>query len=273
VREHSMIMWVVILGIFFLVTITPLYAQAEGEGEGQGSIVAPSGGHSSGAAPYGRQPDEKGEKVTVLPVYKPPLRGAPEGRLAGGSRSPEEDLPRLHFLAPDHVGLTTKEQPVLYWFISEVRKYPLELSIVEVGTHDPIAEVRLRPPKQPGIQVFRLAEYGSRLRTGVLYRCFVKMIADPAQPSRNLVSFGDIQRIEIPDTLVTILKTTPRTEHVFVYAREGLWYDALAAVSDAIGASPREKLFRKQRAALLLQAGLNEVAEYEVDNPAPGRRK
>ena len=56
--------------------------------------------------------------VSAAPVYRPPLRGAPRGRVGGGSRGTGRESFVLSVLAPDHTGLTTSEQPSLYWFIS-----------------------------------------------------------------------------------------------------------------------------------------------------------
>ena len=54
-----------------------------------------------------------------LPVYHPPQRGAPAGRVAGGSRSAEDDLPLLSALAPNHTGLSVHAQPTLYWYLTQ----------------------------------------------------------------------------------------------------------------------------------------------------------
>ena len=53
-----------------------------------------------------------------LPVYKPPQRGAPGGRVGGSSRGIGDRLLTLSVLAPDHTGLTVREQPSLYWYLS-----------------------------------------------------------------------------------------------------------------------------------------------------------
>jgi hypothetical protein len=267
VKYRGGVIWLVIWGACLALAASAC-AGAEGEGQ-QPQIAVPSSEGSPSATGTGLgPPPPRGARAVAMPVYRPPLRGAPEGRVAGGSRSPADEMPVLYLLAPDHVGLTTKEQPVLFWFISEVKKHPLELSIIEVSTHEPIFEARLKPPRQPGIQTFRLADHGVRLRIGTLYRCFVRMMPDPAHPSRDLVSFGDVRRVELSETLRMHLKGVPKATHVHVFAEEGLWYDALAAVSDSINTSPKETPYREQRASLLMQAGLKDVAEYEIEHTA-----
>ena len=54
-----------------------------------------------------------------VPVYQLPTRGAPAGRVGGGTRG-DKNVFVLSVLAPDHSALTTSEQPSLYWFISNL---------------------------------------------------------------------------------------------------------------------------------------------------------
>ena len=51
-------------------------------------------------------------KISV-PLYQPPRRGAPGGRVGGGTRGPSPGLPFLYALVPDHVAVTAEEQGLL----------------------------------------------------------------------------------------------------------------------------------------------------------------
>ena len=44
-----------------------------------------------------------------------------------------------------------------------------------------------------------------------------------------------------------------------------MWYDALMAISNLIADEPNNPIFQKQRAALLEQVGLSQVAQYELE--------
>jgi len=48
-----------------------------------------------------------------------------------------------------------------------------------------------------------------------------------------------------------------------LYAEGGFWYDAIGTLSSAIAASPQDATLRGERALLLEQAGLSEVAAYD----------
>jgi len=57
--------------------------------------------------------DRKTETAVSAPVYRPPKRGAPGGRVGGGTRGFQREVFVLSVLAPDHTGLTVSEQPFL----------------------------------------------------------------------------------------------------------------------------------------------------------------
>lgn len=57
--------------------------------------------------------------------------------------------------------------------------------------------------------------------------------------------------------------SAPQGRDVFVYAENGIWYDAIASVSTRIEAAPSDPELRAQRAALLQQVGLSDVADFD----------
>ena len=69
---------------------------------------------------------KKPEAPAPVPVYTPPKRGAPGGRIGGATRGIQREVFLLSVLAPDHSGFTTSEQPSLYWFISSSTSLPVE---------------------------------------------------------------------------------------------------------------------------------------------------
>jgi hypothetical protein len=201
------------------------------------------------------------ESQTAMPVYKPPLLGAPGGRVGGGTRGPARDMFVLSALAPNHTGTTSTEQPSLFWYISSVTPYPVEVTVVDPQGADPILEKRISAPGEPGVQRIRLADYGVRLAPGVSYRWFVAVVTDPARRSKDILAGGTIERVQPSEELKNKIAQTAKTDLPFLYAEAGLWYDAVTAISELIEAAPQEPGLRKERAAMLAQVGLPEIGE------------
>ncbi len=199
----------------------------------------------------------------AVPVYKPPLRGAPGGRLGGGTRGSEREVFVLSVLAPDHTGLTANDQPSLYWFISNVASSPVELTVVDPRAVKPVLDTLIAPPIQPGVHRIRLADYGVRLAPGVAYRWFVAVVPDSDHRSKDILAGGTIERVELPEGLRAKLAQAGKTDRPFLYAAAGFWYDAVAALSELIETTPDDPVFRGQRAALMAEVGLPDLAENQ----------
>ena len=228
---------------------------------------------TAGQLDENKQVDQKPGKTTASstvkismdkPVYKPPLRGSPAGRVGGGTRGmTERESFSLQVLAPNHIGLTVHDQPSLYWYVSKPIPHPIEVTVIEKNAVKPLVEKVINGPEMGGIQAIHLADYGVHLRRDVPYKWFVTLVTDPDHRSKDIMAGGLITLVEPSPSLSAKLKVTSSNKAPYVYAEEGVWYDALEAISRMIDASPANAGLRKQRASLLEQVGLSDVAEFE----------
>src|SRR5215472_6614606 len=195
------------------------------------------------------------------PVYTPPKRGAPGGRVGGGTRGPQRDVFVLSVLAPDHSGFTTSEQPSLYWFISSSTSLPVELTVMDPQGVQPILETRLPSPVTAGIHRILLSDYNVRLAPGGAYLWFVSVVPDADRRSKDITAGGAIERVEMPVGLKAKVAQAAKSDLPSVYAEAGIWYDTVTAISELIEAAPQDQALHKQRTALLSQVGLTGITE------------
>jgi anti-sigma factor RsiW len=173
------------------------------------------------------------------------------------------ELPVLRALVPDHTGLTLRESPVLYWFVSASTEFSVEFSLVDDQSINPALEFSVDGPVNAGIHAVDLSDHAVRLAPGVPYRWFVSISTDEERSTHELVSGGVIERIELAEPLRSELDEGNLSQRGHTLAANGIWYDALDFVSGWIDQNPAEASLREQRAALLEQVGLPEVARYE----------
>ena len=188
------------------------------------------------------------------PEYNPPSRGAPAGRVGGGTRSLRM-LP-LAALAPDHTGLTISAQPALYYFVPSSSGVRVALRLASEPLAQPLLEKDLPPPARTGIQKLDLKALGVTLAPGVEYRWTVS--------DARVSSTGFIRRIDLTGELSRKLNGVPagRSRYTLL-AREGVWYDALDEVSRAAESDKAGTAAGRHRAALLEQIGLKDIAQHE----------
>ena len=204
---------------------------------------------------------KKTEAPAPVPVYTPPKRGAPGGRIGAGTRGTQREVFILSVLAPDHSGFTISEQPSLYWFISNSTSLPVELTVMDPQGVQPILETRLPAPVRAGVHHICLSDYNVHLAPGAAYRWFVSVVPDADHRSKDIVTGGAIERVEMPEGLKAKVAQAAKSDLPSLYGEAGLWYDTVAEISELIEAAPQDQALRKQRTALLAQVGLTAITE------------
>ncbi len=248
-RRNLFIIGTLTAGILFISSPSAISQPTEGKG-------MPKGLEASG---------QKSPSPVIAPIYQPPLWGIPGGRVGGGPRGMGDELATLLVLAPNHVGLTSQEQPVLYWYLSKPVEHPVELTIIIEKDTYPLLEKPIPLPVEPGIQAIRFKELNLHLRKATPYRWFVAIIPDPERRTKDIVAGGMIERIDLPEAVRVKLSQASRLNIPYIYAESGMWYDAIMTLSELIEANPNDMNLRKERAALIEQVGLSKVAQYELE--------
>jgi len=210
---------------------------------------------------------KSGGPTNAAPVkFRPSGSGAASVRVTGGSRGSGDSAVTLDVLAPDEIGVTTQEQPSLYWFQSKPAQAKFELTLLEENKPKPIVQVMVERSTKAGIQRLKLSDQKTKLALGVEYQWVVALITDPDNRSKDLVASGVIKRIEPSADLKEKVSKASAAALPNVYAEAGIWYDALTALSDQIDAQPDNKALRQTRADLLQQVGLKAAAQAEAVN-------
>lgn len=190
------------------------------------------------------------------PLYKPPLRGAPGGRVGGASRSAvrlKAPLPRVELLAPaDHTGLSASATPTLYFFVSLPVAVPARFTISAPLQAAPVLDVAIPSPPAAGLYPLRLADYRVRLQPGIAYTWSVSLVLDPNAWSRNIVASATI----LYDPQAGIGAIGGSGAGAAALAGAGLWYDAVAAAAQAQNLDRHAALD-----ALTREVGLNRAGQ------------
>lgn len=221
------------------------------------------------------QPSELG-KVTRHVTPLTTTRGRKGGRRRGACTEVSDNF-ALRLLVPEHTGQTLEEQPTLYWSVSEplenaqftfvLNEMPDALSF---DFSEPLIHTTFHKSVQAGIQALPLtqilppAQKDFRLEEGKEYQWFISLICDPKELSLNVTASGSIKRVVPSPKLLTTLEKTPQQALPQLYAKHGIWYNAIDTVSQQIDKHPNVQAPRQIRARLLKQVGLPEVAIYDM---------
>ncbi len=235
-------------------------------------VVAPAQtGEDASAKTIAPPPAGSKARATAI-LYVPPTRGSARHTAGAGTRGVGSGKARVAVLAPaDHVGLTTRASPTLYWNLSEATTTRIEITVVDDDAIEPVVSLSLPAPVAAGVHALDLESLGVVLAPDKTYRWFVALVHDAHRRSKDELAEGTIERIAVPVALESepggVRAATARAElagrdgeigalraESLRAASTGLWYDALAALSSALERDPTNPELRADRSALLAQA-------------------
>ncbi len=138
----------------------------------------------------------------------------------------------LTILAPvTHVGQSTSTHSTFAWFVPDYQSTPIEFSLYEFDTNNQPNKIAYKHQLRslPGIMKLSLPQNLSGLAVGKRYLWQVEILCNPNHPSRNPLKSAEIEVVKMPPTLKSALSVTQdHSQKAFIYAKAGMWYDALA---------------------------------------------
>jgi len=228
-----------ILGLLTLAVLLPLAAEAQ--------TPAPPAGAAS-----------------KPPVYTPPQRGAPQRRVGGSSRGAADALPSVMLLAPDHVGLTVSATPSLYWYLSKPTSVRVEVTLIDDKGETPLIEYAVSNANGPAVHRVDLSARKVVLKPETEYQWSIAVVPNPNERSGDVMAGGALKLVAIPAAIEARRAAGASKEELArLYAAAGIWYDAIALYSELIEQRPADKALHEERAALLEQVGLRDVAAFD----------
>jgi hypothetical protein len=207
--------------------------------------------------------------------YRPPKRKPPKVRQGGGVRGASDKLPALLVMTPEHVGLTTRAQPSLFWFQDKATDVTFVFALLNEDTLETRVELKVTHRHiEAGINRIDLAAFGVKLDPNVTYTWSVGLSTDEELSSSDPFASGGIKRIVPSKEMSAHLGEATSIDRASYLAENAIWYDALADLARLIKAHPDDRSLRQARADLLTSAGvdLKQVASFDLDATQRDRR-
>lgn len=155
---------------------------------------------------------------------------APGNRESGSTRSTsciaaDENL--IALMPESNYGLTEQAYPTVYFYLPATTAEHLKFVLLNETTNELVYEGRFKVDSSGGIASISLPDNGIQqpLVVGEAYVWYVAVMCNPADPSADAVTEGQIARVEP----LAVATEATEAELPAVYAEAGLWYDALAA--------------------------------------------
>lgn len=175
------------------------------------------------------------------PPNQPPSRGNTTSSGTRGRCASSNSQGALTLLAPiKHIGQTAFTHPTFAWFVPEGKPLPIEFQLFELDETNKVKQIqRVEMQSVPGIMKISLPENQPGLTVGKRYLWQVVLVCDGNRPSNSVVAIAEIQVVQMPPALKGELSNVKDLSQIVeLYAKAGLWYDALQeALRSAQGSS------------------------------------
>lgn len=202
----------------------------------------------------------------VSEAFSPPNRGAPPATAEGGTRgcgNYEEGAKALTPLIPEKfLALTVSEHPTFFWYVPGASEQTLEFTLLDKNDEEVIYQTTFAAPVKSGIVSLQLpSENVEALKTGEMYHWYLVTICDPNDRSGDLFVDGWIERTEATMELTAALEDAQADEIPSIYARNGIWHEALASLAQLRQENPEDSNLAERWQQLLNSVDLGEFSE------------
>jgi hypothetical protein len=199
-----------------------------------------------------------------LAQFVPPNRGLPGRREGGGTRGgcPQQQ-PGLTALMPEsNLGKTLAPYPTLFWYVPQNQAGAAEFVLLGRDNVE-IYQTQVPVPTQAGIVSLTLPQ-DQQIEFDQPYRWYFSLVCDPLDRSADSFTSGWIERVELTAELSDALTVSSAADLPNLYARAGLWQDALTELARLHQAAPNDPALLAQWQALLKSVGLEALADQPI---------
>lgn len=227
--------------------------------------------------PAADHPDPSGSWL-VSEAFSPPSRGAPQQATDGGSRGCgwQAGQKLLSPLIPSEaMAFTVSEYPSFFWYVPEPSELDESSSegrstvrFVLIDENQNIVYQKKLSAPTAGIMSHKLSpEDAAPLAENQQYRWLVSMVCDAEDPSANPLIDGWVERIPVSEELQAQLDNATENDRPSIYAREGIWHEALTSLAQLRHKNPNDETILSRWSEFLRSVNLGEFTEEPLIGP------
>jgi len=195
-----------------------------------------------------------------------PREGLPGRRIGGGTRGQcFSSVGRLMALVPENnLGFTKKAYPNFLFYLPPTSTSTIVEFVLQDENRQSVYETTFNKTSSGGIINLSLPDATSLapLAIGKKYNWYVSLICNPENRANDIVVDGWIQRVELDSNLTKQLEqTTSPLGRVAIYAKAGLWQDALATLAELRSSQPNDSKLAANWTQLLKTQNLDAIAQ------------
>jgi hypothetical protein len=172
----------------------------------------------------------------------------------------------LPLLPMTRLGLTIEAYPTFLIYVPPTSAQILEFKLEDQNGKE-VYQTQLNLSTTPGVIRVSLPTTRSALQVGKDYKWVVSIACQPdgVKPQDPLAS-GAIRRVQPDSALANQLKTANALDRVELYARSGIWFEAVADLAALRRSQPHNQALASAWEELLRSVGLSAITTAPLIN-------
>ena len=225
------------------------------------------------AGPRFIQPKEDRDITDGPPTLLPPNRKPPVPELPPSYEKPRvrgncENFPQASFtaLVPENkIGRTVSDYPTFFFYLPQPNAELAEFTL-EDENGNLIYGQALTIKNLSGVIGVSIPANTNvpPLEVGKKYTWVFSLVCDPEDRASDRVERGVVRRVELSAEILRELEKADPRRKTFIYAKNGIWQEALSNLAAARRANPNEPLFKSDWESLLDSVTLREIAQEPI---------
>ncbi len=208
------------------------------------------------------------EQKISFNLPQPPSTGIPNGRHSGGgSRNGCQNYQNLTALVPVNNkvvwGKSTATHPELLFYLPQGST--LEFVLQDEADNYIYQTSQDIPPENKGVVRIPIPKTATPLKNNQVYKWTLFLSCDNNSTALVYVQ-GSIKKATLDPNIQTQLQTARDLEKAVIYAREGIWYDAIALLARLRSENPYDDKINNMWNELLEQINLAEISSQPMIN-------
>ncbi|MEG4217881.1 DUF928 domain-containing protein [Microcoleus sp. Pol14C6] len=193
-------------------------------------------------------------------------QGGTHRGLVGNGCGSSSQLSFTVLVPTNKMGRTVSDYPTFFFYLPQTDAKLAEFIIEDESSGEIIYEQDVTITNLSGVISVTIPanKNVSPLQVGKNYRWSVALICDSLDPSVDLLETGIVRRVELsPDIRSQLEKADPRQKTV-IYAKNGIWLDALSNLAAARRANPNDAELTADWESLLDSVKLGHIAKEPI---------
>ena len=202
---------------------------------------------------------------TAEDIDRPPQVPNPDPRPIRGACLTKDQLSFRALVRNNQTERTVSDYPTLFFYLPQTEAESAEFTLLDPSGNQ-IYQQTLAVKNLSGVIAVSIPANSNvpALEAGKSYTWNFTLICNPTDRAGDLLAIGKVERVNLSADIRSQLEQADAREKIFIYAKNGIWLDALSNLAAARRTFPTNEAIQADWESLLGSVKLSEIAKEPI---------